>query len=722
MDDDKDKAVPKYGGAWWIKQIDAFEKNAKEEFWDSGATIIKRYLDKSVDDDPLSAKATKKYNIFWANVQILKSALYATPPKPVVTREYGDSKDDVGRVAALILERILQQDMSKSRSDAHEAVKACVEDRLLPGLGQVWVRYDATISEELQETEFGPVAVPIIKKERVLTDYVNWRDFMWSPCRKWEECWWVGRRVWMRKDRFLKRFGPEKKGIWDDIKGAAEEASMKGLTDKGFVQGRAELFEIWCIHTKKVYFVARGCEEVIERIADPLELEDFWPCPPPLLATHSNESLFPRADYSMVQDQYEELDLLNTRIVSLTKALRVVGAYDKNNSELAKMITGNELDMIPVENWAVLGENGGMQRAVEWFPVEQVANVLKELIPQRATVVAQIYELTSISDIMRGASNPRETLGAQQLKAQYSSVRLQLTQGEVATFAQNMLRIRAEVICRHMQPETIKRMSQIEFTESAQFADQAIALLKDFEQSEYRIDVSEESLSMADYNAEREMRVELITAIGQFFSQSSQMLQGTPQALPYVLRMVQWVIAAFKGSKDIESVMDEAITAAQNAPPPGQEQEKPDHSIEVANIKAKADIDVANIKATTDKEVEGMKLGQSATLEREKLQEKTLQDDLNRVAEEDRARAERERTMAIESQRTAATQPAADLEPVHQTLAETSARLEGLEDGMTKMQELLEKVLKATSQTRRRIPRRNAEGDIIAVDEEIIGE
>ncbi len=712
----------KYSARWWINEIEGFEKDARDAFVKDGDGILLRYMDER-DDDPLDGSTKSRYNMFWANTQILKSALYAVPPKPSVTREYADAKDDAARVAALMLERILQRGMTKTNSDAHHAFRRSVEDRLLPGLGQVWLRYDPTI---VTETING-VKVDVVTKEDVKTDYVNWRDFMWSPARCWDEVWWVARRVWMRKNKFLKRFGKEKGArIWQEIREQSLAKNERTLMQKSFIKGRAEVFEIWCEATGKVYFVARGCDEVIERLDDPLELEEFWPCPPPLLATHTNESLFPRADYTMVRDQYHELDTLNSRIASLTKALRVVGAYDKENAELSKMITGPELAMVAVEKWAVLGEAGGLSKAVDWFPVEQVANVLKELVPMRAAVVAQIYELTSISDIMRGASNPRETAAAQQLKAQYSSVRLQLTQQEVAIFVQNALRLRAEIICRHMEPSTIVEMSQIQQTDTPpELIVKAVTLLKDFDQAQYRIEVSEESLSMADYTAEREMRIELITAIGQFLSQSAQMATSTPQAMPYLLRIVQWVVASFRGSKDIESVLDQAIAQATQQPPQ-QPQEKPDHSIEVAKIKAQADLEKADKTNRKDLQVERMR--GDTLLKVEMLKQnaesgrvvETRMQDLEAIEMETRSKEEQQaRELAAKAEQASmeqaeAAHEAEEIQGVKELQEQVAAQAGQLEE----VKDLLSQLIKEVSRPRRRIPVRDEQGDIVEVREE----
>lgn len=601
-----DEAIPEYSGKWWSKELTAAEKDLNEMWRDSADKVVARYLDRREDNND---KNTRKYNIFWSNVQILKSALYATPPKPTVQRQNGDAKDDVARTAALILERLLQLGVSKDESDMHQSFKSATENRLIPGMGQVWLRLD--IETEPYYLPDDETRYEKIIHEEVICEDVNWRDFIWGAARVWSEVPWVARRIWMKKKDFVEKYGKEKYAEAKGIVSTAKE--VDGTLPKGFKKGRIECFEVWCKDTNKVYHVNKILEENLSEEKDPLLLDDFFPCPRPLLATHTTNTLIPRPDYVMCQDQYAELDDLNDRISTLTKALRVVGVYDSTNTELKQLLTGNEFRMIGVSNWAMFAEKGGMKGSVDWFPVEQIATVLEKLMTQRQAVIGQIYELTSISDIMRGSSNPRETAKAQTLKAQYSSVRLQLTQQEVATFVRHAMRIKAEIIARHFQPQTIIDKSQVMLTESAQFATQAVELIKNYEASEYRLEISEESLSIADYNAEREMRTEYLTAIGQFLSQAGTITQGAPGAMPFLLRIIQWTTAAFKGSNDIESVLDEAIALASQPQPPqddgkaaaeqmkleaqGQiEQSKQQTQVQIAELNAANAVEVARIK------------------------------------------------------------------------------------------------------------------------------
>jgi len=617
------KDPDEYTADWWAGEIERQEKDLRDYFWQSGVKIQSKFLDTRDDPNTLmdqTPNEARRYNLFWTNTLILKSALYAKPPNPLVKRMHDDPNDPVARTAALILQRILNQDIEKQNSTVHTAFSQAVEDRLIPGLGQVWARMDVETESrtipEVKHPETGEVLqeeqqYQAITKQDVSLDYVYWMDFLWSAARTWEEVWWVARRIWLKKKDFISRFGQQE---WDDLQAYQKNNVTESGYPRGFAKGRVEIFEIWCDATMKVYFLHAGSKTFVEDPKDdPLQLDDFWPCPCPLLATHTTNNLAPRADYSMLQDQYQELDTLNDRISTLTRALRIVGMYDKTNTDLAQLLTGPEFQMISCDNFGALAEKGGIQGAVDWFPVQQIADVLDKLNNQRTLVVGQLYELTGISDIMRGASNPRDTLGAQQLKAQYSSVRLQLMQNDVARFVCEALKIKSEIICKHFDPAIIANMSAIQYSETAQdpqLLQAGIQMLKNFDSTTYRIDITEESLSMADYTAEREMRVAYITAVGQFLSQAAQMVAGMPTAMPYLIKMIQWVTASFRGSDDIETVLDQAAQMAMQQPPqpPGGAQQKPPQPSpqEQEGAKANAQIQIDNNKAQKDAMVKTM--------------------------------------------------------------------------------------------------------------------
>lgn len=608
----------------WIKELSTAEKDKEyKKFLQRGRDVTKRYMAEAaaVEGDPEAAK----YNVFWSNIGVLKAALYANSPKPVVKREFDDYKDQAGRVASIMMERLLRQPFDEAGSELNETFKQAVEDRLLPGLGQVWLMYKPTTAPipdvEVEEGEDPPEQVV---DEEVETKYLNWEDFIFSPCRTWKECRWAGQRVWMEKDEFEERFG-EQAAAEVDWKLKYPDKIGERLSPENFGVKKTEVFEIWCKTTKKVYFVSKSCEYLLEEVDDPLDLDDFFPCPRPLLATHTTSSVVPKADYMMVQSQYIRLQDLTIRIKMLEDAIQASGVYDKANKELSNLLNGAKTNrMIPVDNWAYFAEKGGIKGVIDWFPLEMIVDALDKLRELKNEAKAELYELTGISDIMRGVSAPRETAMAQGLKAQYSSVRLQYIQEDVAVFVQNALRIKGEIIAKHFEPETIIKNSLIELTPDREWAQEAAEILKNDWGRIYRVQIYADTLSIPDYNAERQGRIEFITASGQFISQIIPLVQMQPAAAPFLIQILQWGVASFRSAQSIEGVFTKMLTELEQSLKQPQ-QPKPDPALIKANadvqaIVAKTQAHVQSVQKKTDATVQSIAAKTQSQIEQDRVQ------------------------------------------------------------------------------------------------------
>jgi hypothetical protein len=207
----------------WIDEINLAEREL-QPWWKAGDVIVRRYKNENRNRDGgrLSVNANRRrFAVLWSNVQTLQPAIYAKQPKPMVDRRYRD-EDPTGKVASDVLERALG--FSLDQYDFDGRLKLCVLDYLLPGRGQVWVRYiphmktlNAEQDPELGEgeedadtDEVGETASEEVVYEEVQCDHVAWKDFLTNPSREWSEVRWVGRRVYMTKEELTKRFGAEK--------------------------------------------------------------------------------------------------------------------------------------------------------------------------------------------------------------------------------------------------------------------------------------------------------------------------------------------------------------------------------------------------------------------------------------------------------------------------------------------------------------------------------
>lgn len=582
----------------WGKEIDAAEKELKE-YHEASKLVVRAYLDKR----DAFAEEQSRINVFWSNTQVLKATLYAKPPKVDVSRSYRDEDDDVARVAGTMLERILNNDVEKDGSPFDEAARQGIEDWLIVALGQMWLRYEVETQQAMTEPVVDPMTgvelVPAqpyeaIVREDAVSEYVFWGDFLWSPARTWAEVRWVARKVYMTRDALVKRFG-EKIGKSVPL---ANKKPENGPQNNPWQT--ACVYEVWCKEERQVYWYVKGMDTILDYKPDPLGLTDFFPCPMPLVANLTTSNFMPRADYTMAQDLYRQINEAQTRLKYLVRACKVAGVYDKNSPELAKLLDGGgENRLVPVDNWAMLGEKGGLKGVTDFVPIEMVANVISRLREDIAAGKAELYEVLGIADIMRGASDAGETATAQQIKAQYGSTRLQFKQFEVARWVRDSLRLKAEIVCKHFQPETIIERSGIARSNDAPMAEQAVELLKSEGTLGYRVTVEADSMAAMDWAAERDARGMFLDSIGRYVTAMTPLLEAQPQAAPMMLKLLQWGLGGFRVGKQIESVLDAAIQQVeQSLSKPEPPQPSPREEAEVRRMNADAEDKAARARKT----------------------------------------------------------------------------------------------------------------------------
>ena len=575
----------------WERELQAAKKELTK-FHTTAKKLVQKYLDER--DGAAFDDHDSKFNLFWSNIEVLKSSLYAKPPNVDVSNTHKDSEDDISRVAANILQRMLNNDCEDDDESTYpEITRQAVGDYLVVGLGQVWYRYEVETAknktEPVVDQQTGAVLAEPIEYEAIVSedapaDYVYWEDFWWSPARVWQDVRWVARRVYMNREELIARFGEK---IGKAIPVSKQKTKSDALGHINDPWEKAGVFEIWDKTTKCAYWHVMGFNLICDYKKDPLALKGFFPCPQPLMANLTTSKFVPRADYLLAQDQYSQIDELTTRIKYLTKACKVIGVYDKNSTPIGRVFQeGMENQMIPVDNWAAFAEKGGLKGQMDFVPIEIIAAVIEKLTMQRDTIKGALYEVLGIGDIMRGMTNPDETLGAQQLKAQFGGNRLQFKQQQIGAWVAGGQRIRAQVICDRFQPQTIMQRSNIEHSPDAGMAQQAIEFLKaPGDNKFYRISVESETMAMVDWAQERDSRTQFMQAVGSFVQSVTPLLQTNPEAAPAVMQMMKWGLGGFRVSKEIETVLDQAIAAA-SANDKGKQPPGPAEQAEIDKVKS----------------------------------------------------------------------------------------------------------------------------------------
>ena len=598
-------------GPYWHDQIEAAQK-VFEKWEKRGHKIVKRYRD---ERDAVEMPRVR-YNILWSNIQVLFPALYGKQAKPEVSRRYMD-QDPVGRLASTMLERVMEYETTQF-GDFDHAMRGAVEDRLLPGRGTAWIRYEPVIVNEQPEMGEGMMEEPgeaqVYNTQEEPTeridaahspiDYVYWTDFLHSPARTWDEVWWVARAVYMTKDEGIKRFGDVFKNVGLDSSNTDMDAKNP-MTARNTYDKKAKVFEIWNKRTGKVCWVAKGYPQALDERDDPLELEEFFPCPRPLMATTTTGTMIPVPDYAEYEDQAQELDNLTQRIYLLTKACKAVGVFNAEFKELGRLFTeGVDNKLFPVTSWAAMSEKGGLKGAIDMMDTSTIIVTLRELYSAREQVKQAIYEIMGISDILRGASKAQETLGAQQLKANFGSLRMRSSQGDVARFASDIFKLKAQVICKFYPPELIVAMSGVMDTsdgQDPQLLQAAIQMLSNSTIRDFHIAVEADSLAQIDEQAEKQGAQEAIQAIGLFLREAIPMISQAPETLPMASEMLLFLVRRFRAGRGLESAVERAMKSLeqkaemakqqQPGPPPEMLQLQADQQAEQMKLQAQAQIE-----------------------------------------------------------------------------------------------------------------------------------
>jgi len=609
----------KYDTQNYLNMMTMYDREFKR--WEGRSEkIIKRYR-----DDRTQTTSQSHYNILWANVQTLKAATFSRMPKPDVSRRFKDN-DPVARVASLLIERALDFEITHS-NDFHSTLTAAVYDRFLGGRGVAWVRYEPiidtqssegmeSISEDDLESE---TEEEYIKTESTPVDYVHWKDFGHEVARQWDEVTCVWRKVYMTRGMLRDRFPEEKFGDLADripLDSSPDDQKMKQTEGVG---KRALIVELWDKEAKKVCWISMSLGKTLDEVDDPLELEDFWPCPRPLYATITNESLVPVPDYTLYQDQANELDVLADRIKGLIDALKVRGVYDASTPELARLFTeGDNNSLIPIKNFSAFAEKSGLRGSIDIVDITPIANALNNAYQAMGQVKQQIYDITGISDIIRGASNANETATAQQIKGQYATLRLKVFQDDVAMFASEILKIKAQIICQHFQPETILKIGGAENLSDTdkQMIPQALELIKNNATRTFRIEVATDSMLYADEQQEKADRIEFMTATSGFVEKAVQAAQVAPQLVPLMMDLLKFGVTGFRVGRTLEGEFDNLADqmkqkqAKKDATPPQPPQPTPEM------IKAQAE----QQKAQMDAQMKQMEMQAEAQREAQRLE------------------------------------------------------------------------------------------------------
>lgn len=537
----------------WGAELDAARKR-EEDYRKDGERILAIYDGTKSDEVP--------FNILFSNTETLLPALYSATPRPVVQRRFKDD-DPIGKAAATAATRLLTY-LVDTNLDGYQTfddgVTAATLNGLLPGRGEARVKYDAEMSEpttaapvQSEETEEQPAPTPYLQSELICVESKQWNRVLYGYAKTWSQVPWIAYEEYLDQPEALRLFGKETVAHLTFSAGEETDQDRRKAKDEKDTGERktARIYQIWDKDggRKVRYFSEQYKDDWLLVQDDPLQLSGFFNCPRPLQFITKTHSLVPTAPYRLYESQAKELNELTRRIKMVARAIKAKGIYDGSlGTEIKRLLEADDNELVPADSASSLAAEKGLSNAIWFMPIENLIVVLTQLYQAREACKQTIYEITGISDILRGATQASETATAQTIKNQWGTLRLKRGQKEVARFARDLLRLMLELAASKFSEETWAAMTGLPFLATPQVQQlqqamqaaqmqgnaqavqqvqqqlqspqwsQVIQVLRDDTQRAYKVDIETNSTVEPEATEDQKQISELFTAIGQFLN------------------------------------------------------------------------------------------------------------------------------------------------------------------------------------------------------------
>lgn len=573
----------------WLEALDLSSRN-EEDWRKSAQACIDTYRDSKHNE-----RKEKAFNILYSNTETLAPALYNSVPIPDVRPRYM-SGNPLDKQVSQVIERALS--FSVDTYDFDGTMRAAVKDRLLPGRAVTRVRYEPKFDAENN-----------VVYEAVTCEPVDWADFRIGPARIWSKTPWIAYRHYLTREQVI--------GLNEKIGATIPlDSRVDGKTDKDEDDNRAPdvfkrlmVWEIWDKEAREILFIAPSYKQApLKREQDMLKLEGFFDVPRPMLAVETPDTQTPIEPYRLYKDQAEELDIITRRITALTRVLKSRGVYASDMSDaFSQLKDAKDGEYVPSDNVQAFLQ-GGLDNAIWQWPIETIIAVIKELYLAREQIKAIIFEITGVADVMRGQTDAGETLGAQQLKSQWGSLRLQSQQGDVQRYVRDLFRIKAEIIATKFSAQTLSTMTGVQVTPEME------QILRSDIVRSYRIDIETDSTIQADVQRAQQQAGQFIQGAGTFFQAIGPAVQAGAMPPDVAIKLFMGLARPFKLGKQAEDALDaweqqttqkmEEQKANPQPPPPDPEQIK----VQAEMQRAQAEMQAKQAELQQSGAIEGQRL------------------------------------------------------------------------------------------------------------------
>lgn len=600
---------PKALGEKWMQRIRDAEK--REERWIKDAQAAEKAYACGADE-AVEGKVYE-FNILHSNVETIVPAIFNSSPIPDIRERFKTGDTDpmsaLSRLVAEVYDRALRIQIDDGRLE--QEVERVAQDAFLAGRGILRIRFDADVTEQPPIVGMDPMTgepveqeqPPRVENERLTFEAVSWRDFRMGPAMRWSDVPWVAFRQCVTEEEVERITDP---ALRDMLAKGRDPASKPVLA-----QAESEdvyLWEIWCRESRTVKFMVEHSSEIIAEQPDPMGLPDFYPMCAPIQPISLTGKIVPVCPFSVYRKLADELEDITRRIRKIVAACKVKALAAVASEDIEAWAQAEDNTITPAANSEALAQTGGMDKGIAWWPVESATVVLRELYAAREATKAMIYEITGISDIVRGDSNAGETATAQQIKTQWGSLRIRKMQRQIERLVRDAFVISAEIISQQFSPETLQKMTGVMLPPEAM---QMLSAPLDH----YRIDVESDSTVRADMQGKRQEMGEFLNGTASYFQTMGPLVAQAPMMAGPIIDLYAAFARQFSLGKQAEDALEALAAFGQQAAQAAQQPPQPDPNAEREQQIRGRELDVKELQAVTALEREKVKAMQPQVIQ-----------------------------------------------------------------------------------------------------------
>ena len=565
----------------FLEEINDAKKREKD-FREDGKEILEIY----------SADRKTPFNILYSNTETLLPALFSEVPRPVIQRRYKD-EDPMGKVVSEAAQRMLEY-LLDTDIDEYEKFDSSMSDAtldgLLPGRGVTSVKYE---NDDDWET--------------VCTDSKKWNRVLFGYAHKWSKVPWVAYEEYLDRKEAKRLFGSKVnklRFVEGEEKEEEESWEEEDNKNKGY-RKTAQVYQIWNKSDKTIKYVSPQLKDEFLKVdEDPLNLTGFFNCPRPLQFVEKSNDLMPTALYKLYENQAKELNRIQGRLNRVIEAIKVRGAYNGAlGEEIEQILKEEDNALVPTDKAGLLAE-GGLDQNIWMLPIGELVATAQQLMQARESCKAVIYEVTGISDIVRGQSKASETLGAQKIKESWGTMRLKRLQKEVQRYALDTMRLMLDIAVKKFSEKSWVKMTGLPYSTTEQKAQaeqmvktarenginpqsptvqQAVQILqmpnwgdilevlKDNYSRSYRIDIETNSTLDVEATEDKQLVGDFMNAMAQFMNGMGPLIEKGVMPFPAAKSMMLAIVKRYRFGREVE---DELNKMQEPKPQQDPEQEK----------------------------------------------------------------------------------------------------------------------------------------------------